>query len=75
MLTLTQQIERARADRKLTVAELLRRSGLDIDRSTLHRKLKGETPVTADECQALAACLGLTLVWMDDSSANSLEVA
>lgn len=27
------------------------------------RKLNGDIPVTADECQALAYALGITLVW------------
>lgn len=43
--------------------QLLDRSRLSIDRSTLHRKLAGEVPTTDAECEALAGAMGFTLVW------------
>jgi transcriptional regulator with XRE-family HTH domain len=43
--------------------QLLDRSGLALERSTLSRKLRGETPMTDAECEALAAAMALTLTW------------
>lgn len=44
-----------------TMARLLERTGLPIDRSTLHRKLHGEAPITIDEAGAVARALGLRM--------------
>ncbi len=43
--------------------QLLDKSGLRLDRSTLHRKLAGDVPTTDAECEALANALELQLVW------------
>ena len=49
--------------------QLLEKSGLHIDRSSLYRKLyppKGRrvlVPATTAECEALAKALGITLVY------------
>lgn len=45
--------------------ELVERSGLDLDRSTLRRKLldvKDPVPMRTEEAEALAQALGVTLV-------------
>lgn len=49
--------------------ELVTRSGLDLDRSALRRKLldvKDPIPMKTAECEALAAALGITIAWADD---------
>lgn len=54
------EVKRTRNDRKeerMTMARLLRASGLEMDRSTLHRKLHGDKPMTADEAAAIGAAL------------------
>jgi transcriptional regulator with XRE-family HTH domain len=59
-------VEQIRSEQKRlgwSTQQLLDKSGLKIERSSLHRKLAGDTPITADECQALATALGIQLVW------------
>ena len=49
--------------------ELLAKSGLDLDRSALRRKLrdvKDPIPMKTEESEALAAALGVTLVWASE---------
>lgn len=46
-----------------SMQQLLDSSGLQIDRSTLHRKLTGVWPTTDSECEALARAMNLTLIW------------
>lgn len=63
---LLNEFERAKRARKegeprLTVERLLARTGLPIDRSTLHRKLHGSAPTTEDEAEAIAGPLGVRL--------------
>ncbi len=51
------------------MVELAARSGLDIDRSSLRRKLlkvDDPIPMKTEEAQAIAAALGVTLVWVAD---------
>lgn len=60
---LVEQLRMTQRNMGWSVQQLLDKSGLSIERSVLHRKLNGDTPVTADECQALAYALGITLVW------------
>lgn len=50
--------------------ELLKRSKLDLDRSTLRRKMIGETKISAEECQAIAAALGITITWSSGKEAR-----
>jgi transcriptional regulator with XRE-family HTH domain len=59
--SLVEQLRRARESRGDTVQQLLERSGLDLERSVLHRKLRGESLITATECEALAQALDITL--------------
>lgn len=50
--------------------ELVDRSGLDLDRSTLRRKLldvKDPVPMRTEEAEALAQALGVTLVVIPES--------
>lgn len=66
MRTLVEQLREAYAKTEWTMDELLSRSGLNLDRSALRRKLldvKDPIPMKTDESQALAAALGVTLVW------------
>lgn len=70
MLTLVEQVRLAYERSGWSLAELLRRSGLPIDRSTLGRKLLGDNRkgrgrlvrLGTEECEALARALGITLV-------------
>lgn len=57
------QIRAAQEKKGWSVQQLLDKSGLPIERSVLHRKLKGETPATTGECEALAKALEVTLVY------------
>lgn len=66
---LVEQIRTAQRERGWSTQELLERSGLKMDRSTLHRKLSGDTPMTDAECEALALCMGITLVVWPRASA------
>lgn len=43
--------------KRMTMSRLLKASGLDLDRSTLHRKMYGSTPMTADEAVAIGSAL------------------
>lgn len=69
MRSLTEQLNEAFQRSGLSVAELLTKSGIDVDRSSLSRKLKGELRMNVDEAQALAAALDVTLVWMPGDAA------
>lgn len=62
MPSLVEQVRRAREGRGLSVAQLLERSGLRLERSTLARKLAGAVPTTTEECEAMARALDVTLV-------------
>ena len=64
--TLSEQVREAFERSGMTVAELLEKSGLDIDRSALHRRLHDgarETPMKTSEAEALATALGIELHW------------
>lgn len=60
---LVEQIRSAKEARGWSTQHLLDKSGLRIDRSTLHRKLAGEVPTTDSECEALAQALAIQLTW------------
>jgi ribosome-binding protein aMBF1 (putative translation factor) len=60
---LVQQIREAHEKRGWSVQQLLDKSGLPIDRSTLHRKLKGDVASTTIEIEALATALEITITW------------
>ncbi len=63
MVSIIEQIERARLDQKLNISQLQRLSGIDCDRTNLSRKLDGITAMSSAECQVLADALGITIVW------------
>ena len=46
----------------MSVGELRARSGVDIDRSSMSRKLRGKAPMFIAEAEAVAKVLGLRLV-------------
>lgn len=71
MTGLVEQLNAARIKRGWSVAQLLEASGLDLERSTLHRKLHGETPMTGDELEACALALEHTLVYVPDEEARA----
>lgn len=50
-----------------SVPRLLKESGLDLDRSSLQRKLSGFQKLSTEEAETLAECLGCTLVWVPDT--------
>lgn len=63
MRSITEQLSDARERSGLSVAKLLAKSGLAMERSALQRKLSGDRPLHVREAQALAKALGITLVW------------
>jgi transcriptional regulator with XRE-family HTH domain len=62
--TIVEQIRDAWKSRDWSAKELLERSGLTLDRSTLERKLRGEVAMRTDEAQRLADALGITIAWI-----------
>jgi hypothetical protein len=52
--TLAEQIRDAYEASTLTLDEIKERSGLDIDRASLSRKLRVKQKLWTDECEALA---------------------
>jgi hypothetical protein len=63
--TLVEQLRDAYEKTGWTMDELLDKSGLRLDRSSLRRKLldvKDPIPMKTEECEALAAALEVTLV-------------
>lgn len=65
MRSLVEQLRDAYEKVDWTMDELVERSGLDLDRSTLRRKLldvKDPVPMRTEEAEALAQALGVTLV-------------
>lgn len=70
MRTLVEQLRDAYEKTEWTMEQLLARSGLDLDRSALRRKLldvKDPIPMKTDEAEALAQALDVTLVVMPES--------
>lgn len=62
-MRLVRQIRTAQLVQGMSVQQLLEKSGLELDRSTLQRKLTGEVPTTDFECEALARALKIQLVY------------
>lgn len=60
--TTVQQLHAAYKRSGWSAAEVVKRSGLDLDRSTLRRKLKGIRPMTTEESEVLAATFNVTIV-------------
>jgi hypothetical protein len=76
--TLVEQLrdayEKAHEQTRMTMDDLLKRSGLDIDRSSLRRKLldvKDPIPMKTGECEALARALDVTLVVVPENEARA----
>jgi hypothetical protein len=61
--SITQQLSDALARTGWSVGELLKRSRLPVDRSSLARKLKGSLPMKTTEAEALAIVLGTYIGW------------
>jgi len=55
--SLHEQLQAAFAKSGMTLEQLLATAGLDIDTSSLSRKLSGKQLMRTDECEALAAAL------------------
>lgn len=74
MRTLVEQIRDAYEKSGWTMEELAKRSGLDIDRSTLRRKIldvKDPVAMKTAEAEALAHALGVTLVVLPSEEAKA----
>lgn len=65
--SLAEQLHAAMVAKGWSVPRLLEESGLECDRTSLHRKLKGEQKLSTEEAQALANALDHTLAWVPDS--------
>jgi transcriptional regulator with XRE-family HTH domain len=65
--TICEQLREALKRSDLTVSQLLAKSGLEIARSTLQRKISGHEAMRTSEAEALATALGVTLVWMPEA--------
>ena len=72
--TLVEQLRDAYEKTEWTMEELLEKSGLDLDRSALRRKLldvKDPIPMKTEECEALAQALDVTLVVVPEDEARA----
>ena len=67
--TIAQQLHAAMEAKEWSVPRLLKESGLECDRTSLHRKLAGTQKLSTEEAQTLAEVLGCTLVWVPDEAA------
>ena len=63
VMGLVEQIRSEQERLGWSTQQLLERSGLKLDRSTLHRKLTGRTPMTDGECESLANAMAYKLVY------------
>lgn len=70
MISLRQQLAFALDAKGWTMSRLLDESGLDCDRSSLHRKIYGGQLLRTEECQVLAATLGVDLTWAPPPAAR-----
>lgn len=74
MRTLVEQLRDAYEKTGMTMEQLVEKSGLDIDRSALRRKLldvKDPIPMKTSECEALARALDVTLVVVPEDEARA----
>lgn len=72
--TLVEQLRDAYERSGWTMEKLVDESGLDLDRSSLRRKLldvKDPIPMRTEECEALARALDVTLVVLPESEAKA----
>lgn len=70
MQSLAEQLLAAMKGRDWSVSRLLEISGLECDRSSLHRKLHGKQALSADEIQALVNALGITVAAMPEEASS-----
>lgn len=73
---LVEQIRMAARELGWSTQQLLDKSGLSLERSTLHRKLAGDVPTSDAECEALADAIRdalpeFRLEWPIESEAAS----
>lgn len=68
MRTLAEQVREAFERSEMSIAELLRKSRLELDRANLSRRLSGEVPLRTSEAEALATALGINLVWAGEQA-------
>lgn len=68
--TIAAQLREAMEGKGWSVPDLLRKSRMRCDRSSLQRKLSGAQKLSTDEAQKLARVLGCTLLW-DPSEARA----
>lgn len=59
--TLREQLRDAWADSKLTLGDLLLLSGLEMDETSLGRKLSGQQSLRVEEAEALASALKIKI--------------
>jgi hypothetical protein len=74
MRTLVEQLRDAYEKSGLTMEQLVERSGLELDRSSLRRKLlavKDSVPMRTHEAEALARALDVTLVVLPEEEAKA----
>lgn len=74
MRTLVEQLRDAYEKSGLTMEQLVDKSGLDLDRSSLRRKLldvKDPVPMKTREAEALARALDVTLVVLPEDEAKA----
>lgn len=74
MRNLVEQLRDAYEKSGLTMEQLVDKSGLDLDRSSLRRKLldvKDPVPMRTNEAEALARALEVTLVVMPEETAKA----
>ena len=57
----------------MTVVELLAKSGLDIERGTLARKLTGEYKMRTTEAEILANALSVAIAWIPQGAKKADE--
>lgn len=62
MRSLTEQLSAAHRASGLSVGELLAKSGLELERSSLQRKLSGDLRLNIEEAEAIAKVLGVKIV-------------
>lgn len=74
MRTLVEQLRDAYEKSEMTMEQLLAKSGLELDRSSLRRKLldvKDPVPMKTYEAEALARALDVTLVVVPEIEAKA----
>lgn len=71
--SLPHQLLDAMHARRWSVPRLLKESGLQCDRTSLLRKLKGEQKLSTDEAERLSQVLDCTLAWVPEEKDRDLS--